>query len=327
MRSSILIGIILVVIVIFSILIYTQYYSNRTSTSSNISQPIVTTSEKSLRIVSLAPSDTQILISLGLGKNIVGLDEYSFELLHYLNETSLIPSNVTVFQTISPPNISGLLLLHPNVVVVEYGLDSHYIPDMEKAGLNLLITNNDFALSLVQIEENILNIAQQFNEVQVGKEVVNWMNSHMINYTPSVNVAYLDWICPNGEAYTVGGNVFINNLLVLAGGNNVFTNESGYPLVTASKILIVNPQVIIAQTVYNYTYTMQLIEEYYNDTSAVHDGKVYLISGLAVDLLDEPGVLSPYGSVLLHDILIGKAPHYINTTWVEENLNVSLPVF
>jgi len=287
----------------------------------------VTTSEKSLRIVSLAPSDTQILVSLGLGKYIVGLDEYSFELLHYLNETSLIPSNVTVFQTISPPNISGLLLLHPNVVVVEYGLDSHYIPDMEKAGLNLLITNNDFALSLVQIEENILNIAQQFNEVQVGKEVVNWINSHMINYTPSVNVAYLDWICPNGEAYTVGSNVFINNLLVLAGGNNVFANESGYPLVTASKILIVNPQVIIAQTVYNYTYTMELIEEYYNDTSAVHDGKVYLISGLAVDLLDEPGVLSPYGSVLLHDILIGKAPHYINTTWVEENLNVSLPVF
>jgi len=327
MRSSILIGIILVVIVIFSILIYTQYYSNRTSTSSNISQPIVTTSEKSLRIVSLAPSDTQILVSLGLGKNIVGLDEYSFELLRYLNETSLIPSNVTVFQTISPPNISGLLLLHPSVVVVEYGLDSHYIPDMEKAGLNLLITNNDFALSIVQIEENILNIAQQFNEVQVGKEVVNWMNSHMINYTPSVNVAYFDWICPNGEAYTVGGNVFINNLLVLAGGNNVFANESGYPLVTASKILVVNPQVIIAQTVYNYTYTMQLIEEYYNNTSAVHDGKVYLISGLAVDLLDEPGVLSPYGSVLLHDILIGKAPHYINTTWVEENLNVSLPVF
>jgi len=327
MRSSILIGIILVVIVIFSILIYTQYYSNRTSTSPKISQPIVTTSEKSLRIVSLAPSDTQILVSLGLGKYIVGLDEYSFELLHYLNETSLIPSNVTVFQTISPPNISGLLLLHPNVVVVEYGLDSHYIPDMEKAGLNLLITNNDFALSLVQIEENILNIAQQFNEVQVGKEVVNWINSHMINYTPSVNVAYLDWICPNGEAYTVGSNVFINNLLVLAGGNNVFANESGYPLVTASKILIVNPQVIIAQTVYNYTYTMELIEEYYNDTSAVHDGKVYLISGLAVDLLDEPGVLSPYGSVLLHDILIGKAPHYINTTWVEENLNVSLPVF
>jgi len=327
MRSSILIGIILVVTIIFSILIYTQYYSNRTSTSSNISQPIVTTSEKSLRIVSLAPSDTQILVSLGLGKNIVGLDEYSFELLHILNETSLVPSNVTVFQTISPPNISGLLLLHPSVVVVEYGLDSHYIPDMEKAGLNLLITNNDFALSIVQIEENILNIAQQFNEVQVGKEVVNWMNSHMINYTPSVNVAYFDWICPNGEAYTVGGNVFINNLLVLAGGNNVFANESGYPLVTASKILVVNPQVIIAQTVYNYTYTMQLIEEYYNNTSAVHDGKVYLISGLAVDLLDEPGVLSPYGSVLLHDILIGKAPHYINTTWVEENLNVSLPVF
>lgn len=323
MRGLILIGIILVLIVISSILIYTQYYSKMGTHS----KPIVTTSEKSLRIVSLAPSDTQILISLGLGKDIVGLDEYSFELLQDLNETSLIPSNVSVFSSISPPNISGILLLHPNIVVLEYGLDSQYIPDMEKAGLNLLITNNDYALSLAQIEENILNIAQQFNETQVGKEIVNWMNSQMINYTPSVNVAYLDYICPNGEAYTAGGNVFINNLLVLAGGNNVFANESGYPLVTVSKILIVNPQVIIAQCIYNYTYTIQLIEKYYSNTSAVRDGKVYVISGLAVDLIDEPSVLSVYGAVLFHDILIGKAPHYINTMWVKENLNVSLPVF
>ncbi|QGR19112.1 ABC transporter substrate-binding protein [Stygiolobus azoricus] len=323
MRGLILIGIILVLIVISSILIYTQYYSKMGTHS----KPIVTTPEKSLRIVSLAPSDTQILISLGLGKNIVGLDEYSFELLQDLNETSLIPSNVTMFSSISPPNISGILLLHPDIVVLEYGLDYQYIPDMEKAGLNLLVTNTDYALSLAQIEENILNIAQQFNKTQVGKEIVNWMNSHMINYTPSVNVTYLIWIEPNGEAYTAGGNVFINNLLVLAGGKNVFANESGYPLVTVSNILIANPQVIIAQSVYNYTYTIQLIEKYYSTTSAVRDGKVYVISGLAVDLIDEPSVLSVYGAVLFHDILIGKAPHYINTTWVKENLNVSLPVF
>ena len=320
MRTSIIVGVILAVLIIASVVYFMIEYHRTTSTTT-------TTTSKPLRIVSLAPSDTQILIALGLGKYIVGMDIYSYQLLKDLNETNLVPSNVTVFSAICPPNISGILLLHPTVVLVEYGLDAHYIPEMEKAGIPLLITNMDYAISLQQIEEEILTIAKELNESQVGMEVVNWMKSHTQTYSPSVNVTYLDWICPNGEAYTAGGNVFINNVIKLAGGVNVFSNLSGYPLVSPSKILTSYPSVIIAQSVYNYSYTMSLIKEYYGDTPAFKDGRVYIISGLAVDLIDEPSVLSVYAVTLIHDILIGKAPHYINTTWVLENINVTLPVF
>ncbi|BCU70954.1 ABC transporter substrate-binding protein [Stygiolobus caldivivus] len=323
MKPSVIVGVVLVLIILVSVIVYMHYFSG----TQTVVPSTTTAPPKNLRIVSLAPSDTQILISLGLGKDIVGMDIYSYQLLEDLNETSLVPSNVTVFNNICPPNISGILLLHPNKVLVEYGLDAHYIPEMEKAGLPLMITNNDYALSLAQIEENIISIAESLNDTQAGMQVVKWMESQVENYTPTVSTAYFDWICSNGEAYTAGGDVFINNVLELAGGYNVFENFSGYPEVTPSKVLLADPSIIIAQSVYNYSYTMTLIKEYFTNTSAVEDGKVYIISGLAVDLLDEPGPLSVYGVIMLHKILTGQAPHYVNTTWVRTNINVSIPVY
>ena len=114
------IGTIVAIIIVVSVISVYYYYK-----SSSTLQPA--TVNNNLRIVSLAPSDTQILISLGLGKYIVGTDYYSYQLLQSLNLTKDIPSNITVFSQISPPNISGLLLLHPTVIVIEKGLIGSYI--------------------------------------------------------------------------------------------------------------------------------------------------------------------------------------------------------
>lgn len=89
-------GIVLAIVVIVGIMagVLYSYYHTKSSTT------FTPTSE--LRIVSLAPSDTQILIALGLGKYIVGMDYYSYSLLQYLNLTSEVPKNVTVLGQIYP---------------------------------------------------------------------------------------------------------------------------------------------------------------------------------------------------------------------------------
>ncbi|TRM84937.1 ABC transporter substrate-binding protein, partial [Sulfolobus sp. E3] len=94
---AVVLGLIIIVGIISAIFFYYGRNSNNSITSTEVNQK--------LRIVSLAPSDTQILISLGLGKYIVGIDYYSYQLLKYLNMTSLLPKNVTVFSQITPPNV------------------------------------------------------------------------------------------------------------------------------------------------------------------------------------------------------------------------------
>ncbi len=312
------IGTIVAIIIVVSVISVYYYYK-----SSSTLPPA--TVNNNLRIVSLAPSDTQILISLGLGKYIVGTDYYSYQLLQSLNLTKDIPSNITVFSQISPPNISGLLLLHPTVIVIEKGLIGSYIEQMKEAGLNVLITNNDFASTYSQIENCILKVGEYFNVTSKAQQLIDWMNQKISDFSNAgnVSVAYLLWICPDLSFYTAGGNVFINSIIVQAGGINVFANYSGYPLLTPSPLLIIKPSVVIAQEVYNLTYTNYLISQY----KGINSSNVYIIGNLATNLLNEPGPLSVYSIQVIKLIIEGKAPHFISDNWVINNLNVTLPVF
>ncbi|AKA73780.1 ABC transporter substrate-binding protein [Saccharolobus solfataricus] len=313
-----IIGTIVAIIIVVGVISVYYYYK-----SSSISQPLIP--NNNLRVVSLAPSDTQILISLGLGKYIVGIDYYSYQLLQSLNLTKYIPSNVMILSQISPPNISGLLLLHPTVVVVEEGLIGSYLQQMKEAGLNVFITNNDFASSYSQIENCILKIGEYFNVTGKAQQLIDWMNQKISDFssTGNVSVAYLLWICPDLSFYTAGGNVFINSIIVQAGGINVFANYSGYPLLTPSPLLVAKPSIIIAQEEYNLTYTDYLLSQY----KGINSNNTYVMGELATNLFNEPGPLSVYSIQMVKLIIEGKAPHFISDNWVINNLNVTLPVF
>jgi len=314
-----IIALILGIIIIVSLLSIFYYFNNHSNTT------ISENRTGNIRIVVLAPSDTQILVSLGLGKYIVGMDRYSYELLKYLNMTNLIPNNVTIFNNIYPPNISGILLLHPTVVIVEKGLTGSYLQQLEEAGLNVLVTNNDYVASFPQIENTILQIGKYFNMTQNAEELINWMNERISEFSSPGNasVAYLLWINPNLDFYTAGGNVFINSIITLAGGVNVFSNYSGYPVLTPSNLILSKPSIIIVHEEYNLTYTNYLISQYHY----INESKVYILGKFATNLLDEPGPLSVYSIRMINMIIKGETPKYISDSWIMANLNVTLPVF
>lgn len=313
------IALILGIIIIVSLLSIFYYFSNHNNTM------ISKNRTGNIRIVVLAPSDTQILISLGLGKYIVGMDYYSYQLLKYLNMTNLIPNNVTVFNEIAPPNISGILLLRPTVVFVEKGLIGSYLQQLEEAGLNVFVTNNDYAMSFPQIENTILQIGKYFNLTQNAEELINWMNERISEFSSvgNVSIAYLLWVCPNLNFYTVGGNVFVNSIITLAGGVNVFSNYSGYPLLTPSNLILSKPSIIIVQEEYNLTYTNYLISQY----RYINESKIYILGNFATSLFNEPGPLSVYSIRMINMIIKGETPKYISYSWLMANLNVTLPVF
>ncbi|AWR98740.1 ABC transporter substrate-binding protein [Metallosphaera hakonensis] len=320
MNSRILLGVsvLVVVLVLFSVL----YTNMRLGTSQS----------PDLRLVSLAPSDTQILISLGLGKHIVGVDSYSYSLLELLNDTKFLPSNVTIIQASSSVNVSGILLLHPSLVIDEEGLIGSNLNQLREAGLNVTLTNDDYAQNFTQIESSVLNLSSQLGVKGNGEKVVSWMNGYLNNFSRSGNtsVAYLIWICPNYEFYTAGGNVFINNVINYAGGVNVFSNQSGYPLLGPSSLILADPQVIVVQEVYNLSYTEYLINHFpgITSTKAFQDHRIYILSeNLPTDLLNEPGPLAVYGVEMMNEIVSGQSPGYVNTSYVLKEFNVTLPVF
>ncbi|AWR96738.1 ABC transporter substrate-binding protein [Acidianus sulfidivorans JP7] len=299
----------------------------------SIIAPKVSTHEtqKVYRIVSLTPSDTQILLSLGLGKYIVGIDIYSYNLTNMLNLTSEIPKNVTVFNQIYPVNISGLVALNPTVVIGEEGIIGECETNMQKAGLKVLLTNDDYASNFYEIEQSVMQVGKYFNSTAQAQEVINWMNQQLQNFstTGNVTVDYIDWICPNYEFYSAGGNVFINSLIQLGGGINGLGEYSNYGPFTADSLISSNPQVLVVNVIYNLTYTEYLVNHFpgIQNTSAYKNGRIYYLSSDASYLTNEPGPLAVYAVLLFRDIINGTAPHVITWSWIEENLHPELPVY
>jgi iron complex transport system substrate-binding protein len=284
------------------------------------------------RIVSLAPSDTQVLVSLGLGKELVGVDYYSYLLLKYLNATSDLPQNVTVFSPSISPNISGIVALRPSVVVDELGLIGDYSTQLSEAGLTTFYTNADYAGNYTAIEESITTLGKLFDRNTQAVELVNWMNTRIHSYESQgdTSVAYLLWVNPDHTFYTAGSNTFINTILNLSGGVNVFSNTTGYPVLSPESLIVGNPQIIIAQELTNLSYTLYMINTMPGiaNVSAYTNHRVYVMSqNLPTFLLDEPGPLSVYAIQMINLAIKGDAPSYISSAWVESELNVTLPVF
>ncbi|MFP3190378.1 MAG: ABC transporter substrate-binding protein [Thermoproteota archaeon] len=340
-RIVLSIVVILIIIAASGLFYYYSNQQNKTPTPQVSYYPVsvkdasgqnVTFYSQPTRIVSLAPSDTQFLISLGLSRYIVGVDYYSYLLLEMLNITNVLPSNVTVFSASLAPNITGIISLRPDVVIDEIGLIGSYAKELSDAGIKTFYTNADFASNYTEIEHWIILLGKVFNRNDQAQKLINWMEAKIKSFeiTGNTTVGYLLWINPDYTFYTAGSGTFINAIISLAGGVNVFQNNKGYPVLSPSSLLIANPQVIIAQELTNITYTYYMIRTMpgISNISAYQYNRIYVLSqNLPTFLFNEPGPLSVYSIAMIKLIILNQAPSYISTAWVKNTLNVTLPIF
>jgi len=105
------------------------------------------------------------------------------------------------------------------------------------------------------------------------------------NERPSV--FYLIWHDP---LMTSGGDTFINEMVEIAGGKNIFKEVSGAPTVELEVVITRNPQVMIAGTGMGSgeELTLQFLESEarLKDTDAVKNGRIY---GIHIDLTGRTG--------------------------------------
>jgi ABC-type Fe3+-hydroxamate transport system, periplasmic component len=336
MRTS-AIAVTLVVVIILGLTVFLAYQRSSINVSPTPYYPVsvidglgrnVTIASFPSRIVSLAPSDTQILVALGLGKDIVGVDYYSYQLLQELNMTSVLPPNVTVL----PPNVTypslnaeAIEVLNPSLVVGDAGIDGGYLSQFQSANLNVIFTRGDLDTNFSGIYQDIYLLGKVFHVEPQAQELVQWMESKVSKYSSNsyVPVAYVICWTPQNDFYTVSKGSFINGIIQSAGGDNLYANLSNpYPEVSGETILAYRPPIIIANCVYNVSYTQNIINSY-----VTYPHKLYVVGcPLPVSLLNEPGPLSVYGLAMMRAMLNGTAPTFVTDSFLQR-LNVTLPVF
>jgi iron complex transport system substrate-binding protein len=228
------------------------------------------------RIVSLAPSNTEILFALGLGEKVVGVTDWC----DYPPE-ALDKEKVGAYDT---PDIEKIVALNPDLVLVAYGTTMDVINNLVGLGLTV------FGIKTTDLNDllNDIRTVGEITDTEVeAQSVTSEMESRIqavTNQTEELEerprVFYIVWHDP---LWTAGSETFIHELIEKVGGVNICQNITGYTTISIEEVVARNPEVIITS---EWSYDWAMNETSLNSTDARQNGRIYQGDD---DLVQRPG--------------------------------------
>ncbi len=201
---------------------------------------LVMLDEAAARIISLAPSLTELLYAAGAGSKIVGVVEYS----DYPEAAKSLP----IIGRHDLLDMERILELQPDLVVAwQSGNPRASVERLRELGLTVYIAEPK---SLASIPSHMLRLATlagtEAQAAPVIRDFENKLNELVSTYshkTP-VRTFYQVWDRP---LISAGGNELINDIIQLCGGVNIFADITLVaPKVSVESVLIRDPQAIVA---------------------------------------------------------------------------------
>ena len=192
------------------------------------------------RIVSLAPSLTELIYSAGAGENLVGVVEHS--------DFPAAAKALPIVGRFDLLDIERILELDPDLVVAwQTGNPRSSVNQLRQLGLTVYVAEPK---SLAAIPSHIERLAvlagKELNDLKViydFRQKLEVLDSKYRHQSP-VTIFYQVWDRP---LITAGGNELINDIITLCGGRNIFANiRRVAPKVSREAVLKRNPEVIIA---------------------------------------------------------------------------------
>lgn len=192
------------------------------------------------RIISLAPSLTELLFSAGAGDKIVGVVEYS----DFPPQAKQIP----IVGRYDSLDMETILALRPDLVLAwGSGNPRAAVARLRDLGLTVYVAEPK---RLQSIPDHIRRLARLAGSAAAAESVVSDFETRLnrleTRYTgrAPVRVFYQVW---NEPLITAGGNELINDIITLCGGVNIFGEiQLMAPKVSTEAVLARDPQVIIA---------------------------------------------------------------------------------
>ncbi|GHT67401.1 ABC transporter substrate-binding protein [Spirochaetia bacterium] len=229
------------------------------------------------RIISTAPSNTEIIVGLGLADKIVAADKYSL-MLPELNRSI---AEIDFFY----PDPEAILGLAPDIIITSehnvYGAGDDPFRLLKEMGIAVvyLPTSNSIATIYRDIETiaAVLGVTEKGHELtQNMGEQINSITANSSSITAKKSV-YFE-ISPSPNMVTLGRETFLNEMLELIGAQNIFADKTGWIAPGAEAILERNPDVILT----NVNFIDDPLGEIkgrdgFNTIKAVQDNAVYII--------------------------------------------------
>lgn len=194
------------------------------------------------RIISTAPSITEMLYALGLGDRVAAVTRYC----KYPPEAQLKPKIGDYIN----PNLEAIAALKPDLVIVQTNpvrlaerLQALHLKTLEVDQHNLEAMYESFRLTGAatgtearagQLSESIQNALQNLRKTAAK------LPRKRVMFVVARTTGQLDGIM------VAGGASFVDELIAAAGGDNIFHDSAAaYPQVSLEAVIARNPEVII----------------------------------------------------------------------------------
>jgi iron complex transport system substrate-binding protein len=193
------------------------------------------------RLISLAPSVTEILFALGLGDRVVGVTTYC----DYPPEAQSIEK---VGDT-QRPNLEKIISLKPDLVVISTASQlEEFVGNLERLGVPVYVNN---PVDLGSLMDSIQRIADVTGVPDSGNALVANLRSRITEvHTRVAGLARPRVLLVLGSEplITAGGGTFISDLITEAGGESISADQkTDYPLFSIETALARRPEVIFLQ--------------------------------------------------------------------------------
>jgi len=242
--------------------------------------------ERPQRIVTLAPSATEMIFAVGAGDRLVGRDELS----DYPPEAKQVPSIGNTYPTL---NTEAIVALRPDLILAPGVISPEQVKALEDLGL--MVFHQSTPKDLEGIFQQILTVGRLTGNTAQAEKVVADLRARVAALEEKIRSASsrpkvfyeLDATDP-GKPWTAGPGSFIDRLITMAGGQNVgAVLSSEWGQLSLEELLRQDPDLIILGTA-NYGETPEKVRQRpgWNRLRAVREGRIHPINA---DLISRPG--------------------------------------
>lgn len=181
------------------------------------------------RIVSLVPSQTELLCDLGLEASIVGITKFCVHPYHLKSTKTIIGGTKKV-------NVEKILALQPDIIIANKEENTLEIVASLREICPVWVTN------IITVEDNLQMISDFGKLFNRRTEAQKWIDKtkfayedfqNFVNEKPIKKVAYFIWKNPWMVA---GSDNFINEMLRLNHFENIYADKGRYPEIELKKM-------------------------------------------------------------------------------------------
>ena len=189
-------------------------------------------------IVSLVPSQTELLHDLGLEEEVVGITKFCVHPVKWYKNKTRIGGTKNV-------KINSIQEIDPDLIIANKEENvKEQIEELAKT-YDVFVTDVNNLEDALQMIKSIGTLTGKNEEaISLAKKIeTKFQKLHNATFAKrKIKTAYLIWKNPYMAA---GENTFINDMMNYCGLQNIFANKNRYPEITLHDLHVVNCQLVL----------------------------------------------------------------------------------